>query len=483
MNNILAYSQIKDFYRNLAIDKDLSLSCQNYQIAKMVANKIKKRFANPNLSFFIITRNDSNKYGLDITNELNSFYKNVTIYNNDSIDKFYDLMNNHYDIIIDCFLPVETIKLTKNEIEILKCLNNYHAFKISIDLPSGIIEKNGIALDNAFKCDLCYAINFYRYGHFFNDGMDYYKELELVKVFDTSSVKSSIKLLTDNDFKNKLDNRKHHSNKGSYGRCVIISGCKETPGAALLSSNAYAALKVGIGYSTICIPKSLYPIYALKNPENIYYLLDDNAGHVKFNKNQLIPLLDYDVITIGMGLSNSEDTYKLVEFFLNNYDKTLILDADALNALALHDLDILSNSKCKVILTPHLKEFSRLLKCDLKDIEKSPVELANEFVNKYHVTLLLKSHVNLIVSLNNTYLVNNGSPCLAKAGSGDVLSGIITGLCGYLKYDLDFIVAISCYIQGLASNKITKKSCEDSITATDIINEIPKVMNKLKRKE
>ncbi len=483
MTNILSNEQIKKYYHQVLIDSHLSLSCLNKKVGKMIANKIKKRFANPNLSFFILIGRDSNKYGFELLEELKHYYKNVVCFYNTALADLNEILKQTFDVIIDCFLPVESEQITDNEKKVLHLVNQAKAYKIAIDLPSGIIENNGVALEDAFLANLCYAIQFYRYGHFFNDGMDYYQKIEVLKIFNQDTMTSSIHLLDAVDFKNILPKRKHHSNKGSYGKCVLISGCKETPGAALLASKAYAALKVGIGYATIAIPNSLYPLYALQHPENIYYLLDDENGHIQFQEQQLMPLLQYDVVTIGMGLSNHEATYQCVQYFLKHYEKTLILDADALNALSMHDLSILNDKKCQVILTPHLKEFSRLLHCELSEIEKSPVDLAMAFAKKYQVVLLLKSHVHLIADSNHSYIVNNGNPCLAKAGSGDVVSGILTGLCGYLNYQLSKVVAIACYVLGMASNSAIVNESEYSITASDIIQQLGKVMKKLQRKD
>ena len=176
-----------------------------------------------------------------------------------------------------------------------------------------------------------------------------------------------------------LPYRLRNTNKGNYGRSAILAGSYKYPGASYIAYEACAAFKMGVGYSYLYVPKEVYELYALRHPEVIVSCLSSLDGHIKYDEDILNSLLKMDSISIGMGMDISYDLYHTIEYLLLNYDKTLIIDADALNTLAKYGIDILRNKKCRVILTPHLKEMERLSKISVSDIMKNPLEIAKNF--------------------------------------------------------------------------------------------------------
>jgi NAD(P)H-hydrate epimerase len=139
------------------------------------------------------------------------------------------------------------------------------------------------------------------------------------------------------------------------------------------------------------------------------------------------------------------------------------------------DLEILNKSKCKIILTPHLKEFSRLTNYEIPDIMNNLVAYGVEFTSKYHVTLLLKGPTTLIFDNNQVYFCNSGNSGMATAGSGDVLTGIITGLLGYHNENIGLSVAAAAYINGYAGDLAADKYTEISMISSDTVSMIPEV--------
>ena len=179
-----------------------------------------------------------------------------------------------------------------------------------------------------------------------------------------------------------------------------------------------------------------------------------------------------------MGMTVSLDLYNTIKYLLLNYNKTLIIDADALNTLALYGLDILLNKKCNVIITPHIKEFSRLSKKSVSDILKNTLDYAYEFSNKYDCCIILKSASSVICYKDDISINITGNSGLAKSGSGDMLSGILTGISAYLDISLYDKARLGSYILGRACELCDIP--EESITTTDIVKKIPDVIKELK---
>ena len=311
-----------------------------------------------------------------------------------------------------------------------------------------------------------------------------------------------------------IPDRIKDSHKGDYGKVALLGGAVEYSGAIRLSALALSALKSGAGLSTIAIPKFLVPIVSQNILEVMIYPIDSTDDEILFNKGNLDGLLNkVDVLTCGMGFGKSKEAHKIIYYIIENFSKKLVLDADALNILS-ENIDILNKSKAKIILTPHMMEFKRLYEgmksetkiadranIDFEDFKSNCLVHAKEFIENYNVTLLLKGPTTYILSrttTNNTNTnankliensnddilikisrVNRGTPGMATAGSGDVLSGIITGLLGYINDNHSAAVAAS-FINGLAGELAAKDVGEISMTSSDTIRFIPNAFKQIK---
>ena len=394
---------------------------------------------------------------------------------------------NKNTIIIDAIFGYGLNKeVTEPYLNIIKKINEAEKYKvISVDIASGISSNNGLKMGDAIKSDVSLALGEYKLGYFLNDGKDYNKLTLKLDIGIVLPKKDYISRLDKSDFKDLFLNRKENSNKGSYGKVSLIGGMEKTPGALILAYKAYSSLKLGVGYSELAFPKSLKFIYSALTPEIIYHPLKDNRlGSLKFNKKEYSSFLSSKVITIGMGIGVSKEVYKIIKFFLKNYQNTLIIDADGLNTLAKYGIDILKEKRnCKVVLTPHIKEFSRLSKKSIEDIKRMRVKLAKEFSFNYNVYLVLKDNSTLIVHKNNAYLNTNGNSGLAKGGSGDLLSGFIAGCVSLNDNDSDLLrkTALGSYILGRAADilKLHERVNEFSIIASDVVTVTNKVINEI----
>ena len=284
------------------------------------------------------------------------------------------------------------------------------------------------------------------------------------------------------DYKDLFKKRSSMSNKGDYGKVSIIGGSKNFLGAPILSLLSLTTLRLGVGYSNLCIPESLKDIYCLNNLETIYTYFKDEDGNICFDEDKLNSILNYDVIGIGMGIGKSFEVYKIISYLLKNYTKTLLIDADGLNSLSFLGPDILKDKKCKVIITPHIKEFSRLTNITVEDILNEPIVYVKKFAKEFNVFLVLKSNTTIITDGEDVILNVNGTPSLAKGGSGDLLSGLIMGM--VVKED-NLIKRIACgsYLLGRISELACLNYEEETIITSDLINYISKAIKEIKKYE
>jgi NAD(P)H-hydrate epimerase len=196
---------------------------------------------------------------------------------------------------------------------------------------------------------------------------------------------------------------------------------------------------------------------------------------LEYDEGKLCKLLKSECIALGMGCGISLELYKIICYLLENYTGVLLLDADGLNALSKYGVGVLKEKKCNVLLTPHLKEFSRLTGLTVGEITKDPIERAKAFAKEYAVTLLLKSSVSVVTDGNTVYLNTRGNAALAKGGSGDVLSGIVSSLCAQGHSPIEGAMAGS-YLLGRAAELCAKEKGEYSVLARDVIEKLPAVI-------
>lgn len=287
-------------------------------------------------------------------------------------------------------------------------------------------------------------------------------------------------MLQSKDIQNIFPVRKSNTNKGDYGYVAIMGGCINYSGAVKLANMSLAALRSGCGVSKLIIPKSLSNIVAPYLLEQTLFLIDDIDSNMVFNQAQIDSALNkVKALAIGMGWGNGPYNGQILEYILDNYEIPVVIDADGLNILSKMDKNILNTTKCKVILTPHLKEFERLSGISIDEIEKDKNNIVKNFAKEYNVILLLKGPVTIISDGTNGLEVNKGCPGMATAGSGDVLSGILVGLLGYNAPSV-LAIAAGAYIAGLAGEFAQKEINDISMIASDTVHHIPEAINKIR---
>lgn len=390
-----------------------------------------------------------------------------------------------FSLIVDALVGIGLkTTLRSNFINIVSKVNLSKSFVVSVDIASGLSSDNGLTLGASIKSDLTVAVSNYKLGHFLHDGPDSYKELVLVDIGIENIIPNSVLKYTLNDFLGVFRKRPSNVNKGSFKRSTIIAGSLEASGASELSYLALSSLLLGSGYSSLATTTSLMKKALFVNPEVMLRDLGETKfGCIRFNKKKLDEIMSSSAsIGIGMGLLNNKETYKTIKYLLENYNKRLLIDADGLNSLSKYGLEILKNKTCEVVLTPHIKEFSRLLNLSVKDVLNDRVVLAKKFANEYNITLVLKSNTTLIASKDNTALTAAGSSALAKGGSGDTLSGIITGLLTYNYLSVFDASILGTIILGEASNTALEDNNMVSLLSSNVIKCIPNVISLIIKK-
>ena len=288
--------------------------------------------------------------------------------------------------------------------------------------------------------------------------------------------------LTNEELKEIFKEREKDSHKGTYGYVGIMGGCMEYTGAVKLANMSSTALRAGCGVIRVIVPESIETSiapYLLE--QTIFPIENDDKQKMKFNKEEIDKALDkLKAVAIGMGWGKGRANEKILEYILQTKEIPCVIDADGLNTLSQMDLNVLQKTKCKVVLTPHFKEFERLSKISIEEIKKDSIEIAKNFAKKYHVILLLKGSTTIVTDGTITYLVERGCPGMATAGSGDILSGILVGMLGYHEATAK-IVAAGSYLAGMAGELAQEKYTDISMKASDTIEMIPEAIKNIRK--
>jgi len=387
-----------------------------------------------------------------------------------------DWAEERYSVIVDCIFGTGLKReVVGKYAEIINKINESGAYVISADIPSGINGENGQKMGAAVNADETVAIGECKNGLVLADGRDCSGKIVRADIGISVVGEKNTYIVEREDVKALFPKRKSNSHKGTYGRAAIVGGSLKYSGAPYLS--ALAALNSGAGYTRLCVPHAIFPYYIGKSPELI--LEDMGGGEGLILKDEVFsPLLSSDAIAVGMGADANQSVFGVVKYFLENYTGVLIIDADGINSLAKYGAEALFKAKSRVVLTPHIKEFSRLSGKDINEILSDPVEEARAFAKNYGVTLLLKNNSSVATDGVNAYITASAPPSLAKGGSGDVLSGIICALCAGGNSPLNSAYA-GAFLLGEAAKAAEETLSEYSVKPTDVISSLSRAIKNL----
>lgn len=262
------------------------------------------------------------------------------------------------------------------------------------------------------------------------------------------------------------------ANKGSCGRVSIIAGSKGMTGAAALS--ALGALRSGAGLVTALTPSSEQPILAVKFTEAMTVPLPHENGVISAAAADTVleNIKNADAAVFGPGLGKGRGILPLLERIVTEFTKTLIIDADGINALSAN-IDILNRKKCSVILTPHPGEMSRLSGLSISKIQSARIKTAEGFADRFDVTVALKGEGTVVAARGGKTAVNPSGNCgMATGGTGDVLSGVVAALAaqGCTPYNS---AVLGVYLHGLAGDIAAAEKGVHGLIASDLCGALP----------
>lgn len=344
------------------------------------------------------------------------------------------MLHAQYDVIIDGIFGIGLNRaIEDNKVRLIEYINSKSAYKIALDIPSGIHATTGLIMSAAIKADLTLTFGNYKTGMFFGAGKEYCGTVKVVDIglFESGYDNIADKLFVcDNKFLSAskdtaLVARDEAGHKGTFGTVGIVVSTNGMLGASMLASKA--AYRAGCGLVKIFCPVKYIGFFNVSVPEAVVvpYKSDDVVGALEdFTK-------DTDVILIGPGLKEDTVGRLLVKQILSGKIPA-VFDAGALNLIA-KNLKSFKKRKCECVITPHLGEMAKLCGDELKVIAKNRIGYTKKFSEKFNVSMVVKSDVSLISLLDNKggqelYINTVGNSGLATAGSGDVLAGVIASL-------------------------------------------------------
>lgn len=275
-----------------------------------------------------------------------------------------------------------------------------------------------------------------------------------------------------------LPERPATAHKGTFGRVLIIGGSRGMSGAAALSG--LGALRGGAGLVYVAVPTSVLPIVASIEPSFLTVALaEDESGHISEDSHlhlaSLIP--DHSVVAIGPGLGQSEGLANLVRKLYSAVSLPMVVDADALNALA-RNKSILDRAGGPRILTPHPGEFARLIASDTATVQNNREELAADFARKHQVVLVLKGQGTVVTDGRRLAVNSTGNSGMATGGTGDVLTGLIASLVAQGMQAFD-AAQLGVYLHGLAGDLAAAELTKPGLIASDLPRYLPFAWAKL----
>jgi len=364
---------------------------------------------------------------------------------------------------------------------LVQYINNSEAFVVAIDMPSGLFGEwnEGIDRRNIIRADLTLTFGSKRLSFFFRENAEFIGQCIVLDIdlnqTAIDSTPADFYLIEKEDVRDMLQPLDPFINKYDNGTLYIVAGSYGMMGAAILASRG--AQRIGAGLITVHGPASANTIMQTSCPEALFEADINDICTTKINLKRR-----YSVVALGPGMGTNDETIDAIDHFLKNYHKPCLLDADALNCIAARPMLLRSITKGSII-TPHAGEFDRLFqKPNERNItDESRLKRAINVSKNHSITIVLKGHYTMTVRPDGkVYINSSGNPGMATAGSGDVLTGIISGLIAQ-GYSPDSSVWMGAYIHGHAGDIAATKHGEQSLIASDIIDNIGPAIVEIKR--
>ena len=382
-------------------------------------------------------------------------------------------------VIIDAIFGIGLRRpVTGDALQAVRLINAAGRRVVSADIPSGVSADTGAVLGEAVRASRTVTFSLAKPGHFLEPGCVYCGEVEVFSIGIpaemVAAAESGVTAVVPGDV--TLPRRSPLTHKGDHGKILLAGGSVGYTGAPNLV--ARSAVRAGAGLVYLGVPERIWSVCAVKNDEAMPFPLPcDGEGRLTM---EALPALrerwqSCGVLALGPGMGRSEGTRALTEAVIREYPGLLVLDADALWAVA-EDPAMLKRAAGRVIVTPHLGEFHRM------GAELTGERLcdAGVFARKYGCVTLLKGHRSVIAfPEGEAYIIAAGNPGMARGGSGDVLTGVVAALLG--QRPMEEAVVSAAWIHAAAGDACAAEKGEYGMTPTDIIEKLPFVMKGITR--
>ena len=467
-----ALESIKEIKKYISLNQNICILCgpgNNGGDGIAIARNLYKEGILSNLYLPV-----EEKMSIDEKIQFDSISKLSIPYTTD-IEQAMDYIS-HADVIIDCLFGNGLSRNIEGKYaQLIQKVNDTNAYTISIDIPSGIHATTGKMLGCAIQANLTIALDCFKEGHVIQDGIMYCGQLVSVDIGIPDHLHTHY-YVNEDLISSILPKRSNQGHKGTYKRGLMIGGSQSMHGAITLA--ARACYQSGIGTLTLMIPQSIGDIIAKKMDFAMNLRMKDKDGFFdQLNQNELMETIQkYNIVSVGNGMGQNQETIHIVKSVLST-NVPAVIDADGI--WALKDQRECLNRDAITILTPHIKEMSYLCDDSVKEILSHPFDTVKKFCQTYpNCIVVLKSSMSIIGYQDQIYAMNRPNSALAKGGSGDILCGIVTGLCGQTD-DYMKAVVCACYIHS-KSAEMDKDPA--SVQPDDCIDHISNVFQELRKK-
>lgn len=387
------------------------------------------------------------------------------------------LQEDSYSVVIDAVFGVGLSRKVEGRYrQVIEQMNRMRGTKFAVDIPSGLSATTGCILGCAFKADYTVTFQLKKIGLELSQGRAMAGRVIVPDIgISTDSIcedQEIVRTAGKDIYRKMLPDRPEDSNKGTYGRLLVIAGSKGMAGAAYL--NAHAAYMTGAGLVRIYTSSDNREILQTLLPEAII------TTYEEYNKEELLSLLTWaDSVCIGSGLGMSRLSEKILKTVIEYVKVPCLIDADGLNLLAENNNYLNQMAERRFVITPHMKEMSRLTGTPVEELKADRIQILKDFISRYRITCVLKDSRTLIASEEKGIRMNlTGNSAMAKAGSGDVLAGVISGWMVQGK-EAEDAAELGTYIHGLSGDLAKFEKGVYSVMARDLIEYISKALMKL----
>ncbi len=385
-------------------------------------------------------------------------------------------------LVVDALLGTGLNKdLRENILKVVRTTNEADTEVIAVDIPTGVSSDTGQLMPDAIRATLTVTFGLPKRGHLLYPGRAYTGKLIVEDIgFPPELLNSKdlkVQVVEEAEVRAILPLRPEDAHKGTFGHVLILGGSWGKTGALRMA--AKAALRAGTGLVSIATEKEVLPVLPVL--EEMTLPLDGYTGR---DLEEVLRFLHEraDVLAIGPGLGRQQEKMNFVLRLLEVCPVPAVVDADGLYALSGLGPDklirFLNKLPCPVVLTPHPMEMARLVGSTAKEVNEKRIELAEEFSIKTGTCLVLKGAPTVVASEGSVYINPTGSEAMATAGSGDVLTGVISGLLAQGLPVLEASVA-GVYLHGLAGDIGAQEKTSYGLTAGDLIEYLPRAFKRL----